>query len=758
MATAQGGGLPLPASPVAGRSFPPPPGGPLAPVGGFLSLQRQHCYLCDLPRTPWALLLNDYSEPVCRGCVNYEGPHRVEVAIESARRLKHSLGASVSASPDSRPASRLPPGHLISLPVPVSGGRDDGVRVPVGRGGEGVRLGVGVGRGSGGGGSATAMDLVVGGQRVPQPPSRANHHRTSDDPRATVTSATTQVGSAGLPPPPPPRFPPLIPGFQLDPVGLGAAAASLPLALVRSGLGDLPAVINGKRSGDPAVAAARSLLSPTRTSEILRTSVAAAGSPPETVSPTAAARSRLVVETLATLACSAPFDVRLKMDQSVVGRVLAFDAAKPGIAAGADFDQLLQLAMFVEIPAGSGLVYGCCGESSPVGWQAAHLTAVDGDSTPFRHLEYRVKPDVDDWRPLADLLPESVRCFRDPLDRSRLPVAGRPPLSLVDAAAAAAAAALHLPPFMRPFQLPANPLLPGAAAAGRKRKAAPPGVVGDAAADPDLAGAITTTSTLHGRLDLAADGLAIKRRLWMQSQADALRLALAFPAAAAAAAAAGASDGIDVGGPGPRLPPRRSNSSSPPAARAARHQRTTSSDETAVNHHHPSAPHRPMSDLSPTRPSSANGGSPALKGDSASSPSPRCTLCRGRLEDTHFVQCPSVPEHKFCFPCSRDSIKQQLAAAARPSTVSPAPPTTTEVYCPSGDRCPLLPGVAGGVPWAFMASEIDTIIGSTEDLVVDEPLVSTTTTTTTTTTTAAAATTTTTSGGKDLKIKKERDS
>lgn len=575
MATAQGGGLPLPASP-ATRAFPPPPGGPLVP--GFLSLQRQHCYLCDLPRTPWALLLTDYSEPVCRGCVNYEGPHRVEAAIESARRLKQSLGAAATIA-DSRPASRLP-GHLISLPVPVSG-RDDGLRVPVARAGDGVRL-----AGAGRAGTATAMDLVVGGQRVPVPqaPSRANHHR--DDPRATVASATT-VGSAGLPPPPPPRFPPPIPGFQLDTVGLGAA--SLPLALVRSGLGDLPAVINGKRSSDPT---ARSLLSPTsRQSEDVRTSIAAGR--PETVSPTTAARSRMVVETLATLACSAPFDVRLKMDPNVVGRVLAFDAAKPGVSAaspGSDVEPL-QLAMFVELPAGSGLVYGCCGDASPIGWQAGTPHDAADSATPFRHLEYRVKPDVDDWQPLADLLPEPVRCFRDPLDRSRLPLAGRPPLSLVDAAkagaaalgygwnaAAAAAAALHLPPFMRPFQLP-GPLLPSA---GRKRKA----TAGDVG-DPELVG--TAASTLHSRLDLAADGLAIKRRLWMQSQADALRLALAFPAAAAAAAA-GASDGVGIDTGAPRLPTRRSNSSSPPSARV-RHQRMTSSDETSINHHHPASGH-----------------------------------------------------------------------------------------------------------------------------------------------------------------------
>ena len=82
-----------------------------------------------------------------------------------------------------------------------------------------------------------------------------------------------------------------------------------------------------------------------------------------------------------------------------------------------------------------------------------------------------------------------------------------------------------------------------------------------------------------------------------------------------------------------------------------------------------------------------------------------CTLCRGRLEDTHFVQCPSAPAHKFCFPCSRGSIRQQQDAAG-------------EVYCPSGERCPL---VGSGVPWAFMQGEIATILVAGDVKVKKEP-------------------------------------
>ncbi|VDD93823.1 unnamed protein product [Enterobius vermicularis] len=71
----------------------------------------------------------------------------------------------------------------------------------------------------------------------------------------------------------------------------------------------------------------------------------------------------------------------------------------------------------------------------------------------------------------------------------------------------------------------------------------------------------------------------------------------------------------------------------------------------------------------------------------------KCTICHERLEDTHFVQCPSVSSHKFCFPCSRESIKRQ---------------GTQEPYCPSGEKCPL---VGSQTPWAFMINEIATILG-----------------------------------------------
>ncbi|NXF56616.1 I2BP1 protein, partial [Oceanites oceanicus] len=79
--------------------------------------------------------------------------------------------------------------------------------------------------------------------------------------------------------------------------------------------------------------------------------------------------------------------------------------------------------------------------------------------------------------------------------------------------------------------------------------------------------------------------------------------------------------------------------------------------------------------------------------DDSAAPALCCGLCRQRLEDTHFVQCPSVLAHRFCFPCARRAIRARGAGG--------------EVHCPSGGRCPL---AGSGLPWAFMQGEIAAIL------------------------------------------------
>lgn len=42
-----------------------------------------------------------------------------------------------------------------------------------------------------------------------------------------------------------------------------------------------------------------------------------------------------------------------------------------------------------------------------------------------------------------------------------------------------------------------------------------------------------------------------------------------------------------------------------------------------------------------------------------------CALCQERLANTHYVQCPSVFRHKFCFPCCRERIIRQSAISSQ---------------------------------------------------------------------------------------------
>ena len=71
-----------------------------------------------------------------------------------------------------------------------------------------------------------------------------------------------------------------------------------------------------------------------------------------------------------------------------------------------------------------------------------------------------------------------------------------------------------------------------------------------------------------------------------------------------------------------------------------------------------------------------------------------CLLCHKPLDDARFVQCPSNVFHRFCFPCSRESIKNQMS-------------NSKDVYCPSNLRCLVQGSVT---PWAFMEQEISTIL------------------------------------------------
>ncbi|EDO43062.1 predicted protein [Nematostella vectensis] len=285
--------------------------------------------------------------------------------------------------------------------------------------------------------------------------------------------------------------------------------------------------------------------------------------------------------TLSLLNRSVPFDIRFKKDHTSIGRIFVFDVNnKPGLE--------FELKIFIEYPRGSGCVFQSVAGVVKKMHSELHKDIGRTHTSGVKYLEYEKDRGTGDWRMLADLLPESVRYFKEPVKQELLP---RPQLD-------------------SEYPLP--------------------------------------NETMH------------QHPAWVQNQVDGGKLVMTAMSA----------------------PPGTPVSSIPSASVSP--MVTTPISKVASMQLPPSEVHVRAQSKSPINNSGSSGQSIL-----------RCSLCRDKLEDTHFVQCPSIMHHKFCFPCSRDSIKKQGAG--------------TEVFCPSGERCPLQ---GSNLPWAFMQGEIQTILGT----------------------------------------------
>lgn len=567
---------------------------------------------------PWAMLW-EFSEAVCRGCVNYDGADRIELLIETARQLKSTHGVLDGRSPGPQQQQGKP-----SSGGPMEGGgRQHAERLDRGRGEYGVS------------------------PRLPNGLHRAEDVAISEGSRQ---SPNTRRAMAGAVP---------------------ALHGTIPHALLAQGLVGAPhgllAPLSGSRAGAPPIAVSSGpIMSDGGRRQVVSLGVGASTSSlvgldagvwrnNEVMAELAeSARSRAegwpnrpkaVRDVLVTLSGCVPFNVRFRKDHNLMGRVLAFDAST-----NPDFE----LKVFVEYPIGSGLVFSGIPDLVRQMFRDSAKDAGKAVNSGLRYMEYEKRQGTGDWRGLTELLNDGVRFFKEP------PIQEVLPQPYPDTGMQMAAAGRSVPP----------------KSTTRRRKASPGSENGESEGRPEHQ-AREPWRAYPGMEPLSGVPAAQEGPPRLHSQPSPISALMGVADSLSSSQMARDSPSISVAHSSTA---GRPTSGSPSTASSSVSQAATGQGSSAVG------------------PSSSN---PGESGNSTQGALLCCTLCRERLEDTHFVQCPSVPHHKFCFPCTRGSIRSQGPGG--------------EVYCPSGERCPLS---GSTVPWAFMQGEISTILAGDGDVTV----------------------------------------
>lgn len=532
----------------------------------------QKCFLCEVPRGPWAMLF-DFSEPVCRACCNYEGVDKISEVLEKAKQLRKSF--------DVPPAAATP----------------------------------------------TAVQRQQQQQNSPPavpPPSHSHLSSPHEQQVLGFVPAVTVNGMNGRPivaHNQQMRQHPSSPAYMISPrdaMGKMHVVSPIPTTTSIPGFAAIPGM------GQPKFSQMQ------RVNGVVPTSMYSLHNkvhfPPDVkVIPTpdsTTQRFAQIQDTLNTLSKSPPFCIRFSKDHSLIGRVIAFDA----VCRGSDYE----LKVFIEYPVGSGTVFqSASGAGRQMYGEFRERLGIGGgfrgaSSNGYKDLEFERVHGDEDWKVLGELLTEEVRFFRGSIKKDLLPT---------------------------PFLDPNFPELPPA--------------------------------SLNATRGFLKNNLLNRKRKSSNEDQDGSYARKEIKTETAS-----------------RSPENRRSSSPKSPSKSPRH----------LNGHHsspltsPKSPHSPASQghgsTSPTPSSHGQAGSTSPTPTSATNGDVQvhmeCLLCHRTLEDTRFVQCPSMTSHKFCFNCSAENIKTQSS-------------NSSDVYCPSGMKC-LVAG--NSTPWAFMEQEIKTILSA----------------------------------------------
>ncbi len=339
----------------------------------------QKCFLCEVPRGPWAML-NDFVEPVCRACCNYEGIDKIQKVIERAKAVKNKFDGQNGAQHKQQPQPQLSP--LQSEPPHIRSPHEQLVSfMPA----------VTVSRSS----------VVPSIATMPRQPtfmitnSRGDGKMHLVSPCREIATSKHQHPGFPLPPIPQPSFAHMHRAVSVA-VQPAANGSPIPATFALQNL-------HHHHSMKPL----HGHLGPPEHSST-------AG-----VSHDTSQRFAQIQDTLNTLSKSPPFRVRFSKDHSLTGRVIAFDA----VCRGSDFE----LKVFIEYPIGSQTVFqSASGAGRQMYGEFRERLGIGGgfrgaSSNGYKDLEFERVHGDDDWKVLGELLTEEVRFFRGSVKKDFIP-------------------------------------------------------------------------------------------------------------------------------------------------------------------------------------------------------------------------------------------------------------------------------------------------------------------------------------------------